>query len=121
LGSPVFPPHFEGYSMMEDVSLSLVVGRHWRLANVRTARIFHDSQVGSYKANIAEVSRMELLNRHYVMTEILRRRRWTDYGKLIVWECFQLAVGAVNYRLGRKFWGTLAGKVVGTRELIVGR
>ena len=44
LPSPPFDAVFRGYSMMEDLTLSLRVGKGWRLANARTARIFHDSQ-----------------------------------------------------------------------------
>jgi len=51
--SPPFPEHFSGYSMMEDLTLSLVVGRKWKLANARTARIYHDSQPGTHKSNSA--------------------------------------------------------------------
>ena len=31
LPSPPFPDHFHGYSFMEDVALSLTVGKQWRL------------------------------------------------------------------------------------------
>ncbi|OLE97124.1 MAG: glycosyltransferase, partial [Cyanobacteria bacterium 13_1_20CM_4_61_6] len=64
---PAFP--------IEDLALSLRVRKNWKLANARTARIFHDSQSGTHKSNIARNSKMELLNRHYVMTSILERRR----------------------------------------------
>ena len=42
LPTPLFPPIFTGYSLMEDLTLSLTVGKVWKLANARTARIFHD-------------------------------------------------------------------------------
>src|SRR5437762_10351673 len=55
LPSPPFDSFFRGYSLMEDVVLSLrVAERGWKLANVRTARIFHDSQPGVHKSDIAE-------------------------------------------------------------------
>ncbi len=90
LPNPLFSDHFTGYSMMEDVALSLVVGRRWRLANARTARIFHDSQGGDYKDNAAELSEMKLVNRHYVMTQILKRKKGGDYLKLFTLETFEL-------------------------------
>ena len=49
LPQPPFPDNFTGYSLMEDLTLSLTVGSHWKLANVRTARIYHDSQPGDTK------------------------------------------------------------------------
>ena len=91
LPHPPFDSIFTGYSMMEDVTLSVRVGRTWRLANARTARIFHDSQPGTHKADVSALATMELVNRHYVMTQVLRRDRWRDFLRLFVWEAFQLA------------------------------
>lgn len=120
LPTPPFAGHFSGYSLLEDLALSLAVGRRWRLANVRTARIFHDSQPGDHKSNHRLLARMELVNRHYVMTKSLGRRQWTDYAKLAAWELFQLAAAA---RAGgwRRWSQAVAGKVEGALELIRGR
>ena len=96
LPTPVFDSVFTGYSMMEDVTLSVRVGRNWRLANARTARIFHDSQPGAHKADLSALATMELVNRHYVMTQVLRRDRWRDFLRLFVWEAFQMAVCAAR-------------------------
>ncbi len=92
LPNPPFPSHFTGYSMMEDVALSLIVGKRWRLANARTARIFHDSQSGDPKNKLAKFSEMKLVNRHYVMTSILNQKNPVDYLKLAVLEMFELLV-----------------------------
>jgi glycosyltransferase involved in cell wall biosynthesis len=88
LPDPPFPSHFTGYSLMEDLSLSLTVGKRWKLANARTARIFHDSQPGSHKSDPAVLAEMQLVNRHYVMNRILGRNRPSDYFKLILWMAF---------------------------------
>jgi glycosyltransferase involved in cell wall biosynthesis len=120
LPKPAFPSHFFGYSLMEDVALSSMVGRHWKLANARTARIVHDSQPGQDKQDIAVISRMELVNRHYVMTTVLQRRRLSDYAKLALWECFLLLTGAVQTRGGLSFWQLLKGKVFGIYDLMGG-
>jgi len=63
------------------------------------------------------LSRMELANRHYVMTEILARRAATDYAKLAVWELFQLGVCAVQRRVDSTFWRTLRGKLLGVADI----
>lgn len=91
LPDPPFDSIFTGYSMMEDLTLSLRVARRWRLANARTARIFHDSQPGAHKADSAALAEMELVNRHYVMTQVLGRARAPDYARLALWEAFQFA------------------------------
>lgn len=90
LPSPLFPPIFTGYSLMEDLTLALVVGKKWRLANARTARIFHDSQPGDHKNNLGVLAKMDLINRHYVMTQILERRKFGDYINLAVLQIFKM-------------------------------
>jgi hypothetical protein len=105
-----FPDHFKGYSMMEDLTLSLTVGRCWKLANARTARIYHDSQPGEHKSDPGLVAQMELLNRHYVMTKVLGRSRFSDYLKLGLFELFSL-VSILKAPAGRMVFGpTLRGK-----------
>jgi len=118
LPSPVFAQRFRGYSLMEDLALSLSVGRTWKLANVRSARILHDTQPGQHKEDIVVLSRMELVNRHYVMTEILARRDPMDYARLAAWELFQLGVCAVQRRDGAPFWRTLHGKLLGVGDIL---
>jgi glycosyltransferase involved in cell wall biosynthesis len=110
LPEPPFDSVFTGYSMMEDLTLSLRVARRWDLANVRRARIFHDSQPGAHKSDPRALGYMELVNRHYVMTEILQRTRALDYLKLCVWELFQLVSSARSDRLRGPFWRLLYGK-----------
>ncbi len=102
LPDPVFDSHFTGYSLMEDLTLSLrVAQRGWKLANARTARIFHDSQPGEHKSDPAARAEMELVNRHYVMTSVMDRNKLVDYLSLVEWELFQLA-SAFSSRQGRR-------------------
>jgi glycosyltransferase involved in cell wall biosynthesis len=116
LPTPPFPSRFTGYSLMEDVALSLrVMQAGWKLANARIARIFHDSQPGDHKANVSALSAMELVNRHYVMTSILLRRGLRDYLRLILFEIFQMVIVAVQNPLG--LVPTLRGKVTAIYEI----
>ena len=91
LPQPMFASFFQGYSLMEDLTLSLTVGKRWRLANARTARIFHDSQPGKHKSDRGVIAQMELVNRHYVMTQILERNTLRDYLKLTILQLFGIA------------------------------
>lgn len=109
LPDPLFLPVFTGYSLLEDVTLSLTVGKSWQLANARTARIYHDSQPGDHKRSATVLAEMELVNRHYVMTQVLGRRTLTDYGRLALLQLFQLAA-ALSSASGRR---TLPGQVYG--------
>jgi GT2 family glycosyltransferase len=118
LPSPPFDPFFVGYSLMEDVALSRrVVERGWKLANVRTARIFHDSQPGGHKDDPMAMATMELINRHYVMTKILKRRSMVDYLKLLLWEMFQLSVTAARSETRRLIWPALKGKIRAAKQI----
>jgi hypothetical protein len=105
-----FPDHFKGYSLMEDLTLSLIVGKQWKLANARTARIYHDSQPGSYKSDPQLISEMQLVNRHYVMTKVLGRNRMSDYLKLLLFELFSLASTLQNPASRMVLGPTLHGK-----------
>jgi glycosyltransferase involved in cell wall biosynthesis len=106
LPDPPFPDHFKGYSLMEDVTLSLTVGRVWKLANARTARIYHDTQPGSHKVDPQLIAEMELVNRHYVMTKVLGRSRISDYLKLLLFESFSL-VSRLQAPAGRMMFGPM--------------
>ena len=117
LPTPPFDAVFEGYSVMEDLTLSLRVGRGWRLANARTARIYHDSQPGDHKSDVSAIAAMELVNRHYVMTEVLGRRRIADYFRLFVWEAFQLAVCAARRDSRARVVSMWQGKLRAVRQL----
>jgi glycosyltransferase involved in cell wall biosynthesis len=121
LPQPPFPAQFTGYSLMEDLSLSLTIGKHWKLANARTARIYHDSQPGRHKDEPVAASRMELVNRHYVMTNVMGKRGFGDYVRLALWELFQLASCAFDKRGGIGFWQELRGKIVGLCNVINNR
>jgi GT2 family glycosyltransferase len=112
LPMPPFPPVFRGYSLCEDLTLSLLVGRHWKLANDPCARIVHKSVPGSHKSNPAALARMEVLHRHYVMTEILGRRNIRHYAELLLWEMFNsVAVSARSHRSTRAFFQEVRGKL----------
>lgn len=101
LPNPIFQSHFKGYSLMEDLSLSLIVGRTKFLLNARTARIFHDSQPGFHKNNITDLSQMELINRYYVMTKIMNRTGILISFKFLVFQIFGL-ITSLSSDLGRK-------------------
>ena len=121
LPDPVFASYFTGYSLMEDLTLSLSVGKEWKLANVRSARIYHDSRPGAHKDEPVARSRMELVNRHHVMIEVLRRRSPADYARLALWECFQLLVCAIQKRCGSTFWRIFRGKLLGMYDILMAR
>jgi glycosyltransferase involved in cell wall biosynthesis len=121
LPNPPFPGHFVGYSMMEDLTLSWTVGQNWKLANARTARIFHDSQPGLHKSDASALAEMELVNRHYVMTRVLLRRSWVDMYRLIIWELFQLAVSIKTATSLRPIWHIFVGKTRGLQRLVLGK
>ena len=78
LPQPPFLPFFHGYSLMEDVALSLEVGRRWKLVCPTSARLVHDPRPAPYKDEVFVRERMEVVNRSFVMRIILGRLgpRW---------------------------------------------
>jgi glycosyltransferase involved in cell wall biosynthesis len=121
LPNPPFPARFTGYSLMEDIALSLEVGKKWKLANARTARIFHDSQPADYKSDQRLLSRMLVTNRHFVMTEILNKRSLTDYGRFALWELFQLFSVVARRKTRGKALAMLRGQLEGFAEILSSR
>ena len=115
---PPFDLFFTGYSLGEDMALSLRVAKQARLINVPAARIFHDSQPGAHKADATALSRMELVNRHYVVTAVMQKRACRDMLRLAVWEICQLAISALQQRGGVLFWKQLWGKLLGMAEIM---
>lgn len=118
LPGPPFHRHFEGYSLGEDLALSLNVGKRWRLANARKARVFHDTGEGRRRLGIARGAAMELVNRHFIMTEIRGMRRAGDYGKLAAWELFSIASTLRSAGGWARLPAVIAGKVRGTLEIL---
>ncbi|MDT7813206.1 MAG: hypothetical protein QOJ42_3122 [Acidobacteriaceae bacterium] len=118
LPSPPFDSHFTGYSFMEDVALSLTVGKKWKLRNARTARIYHDSQPAKYKSNPAALATMELINRHYVMTRILGRTSAIDYAKLTLLETFGIVTPLVSAPAWKSLPAVLIGKAHGIVKML---
>lgn len=113
LPSPVFQSHFTGYSLMEDVTLSLQVAKEWKLYNARTARIYHDSQPGQHKSSAYALARMELINRHYVMTKVLDRRSAKDYLNFFLFQAFGVVMGLTNAKGWKSLFPTVFGKLAG--------
>jgi GT2 family glycosyltransferase len=117
---PPFQSHFVGYSLMEDLTLSVLVSKKWKLLNARMARIYHDSQPGDHKKNVLRLSEMELINRHYLMRNVLGKSSFLDYIKLFVFELFQVFSG-LRSRGGLKRIGLeFVGKVTAIFKIMMG-
>jgi glycosyltransferase involved in cell wall biosynthesis len=118
LPQPLFDSIFTGYSLMEDLTLSLTVGKNWKLANARTARIYHDSQPGSHKSDPGVLAKMSLVNRHYVMTQVLERQQWQDYWKLTVLQLFEIVAMLQTAKGWRSLPAVLTGKLTGITQIV---
>jgi GT2 family glycosyltransferase len=118
LPSPPFDAVFTGYSLMEDVALSLRVGKKWKLANARKARIVHDSQSGEHKSDARVVARMELINRYYVMRNVLDQRGALSILRLFIWQLFQLGSVAARSSTRSKTASILLGQAEALKAII---
>lgn len=115
---PVFPTHFTGYSIAEDINLSLTVGKTWKLVNARTARIYHNSGQGPYKPTGMAHSKMALLNRHYIMTKTLGRASISDYIKLLLVETFGIVTALRSPKAWLELPAVLLGKIQAVGAII---
>ena len=118
LPDPPFDSFFIDYSLMEDVTLSIRLREAgWRLANARTARIYHDSQPGEHKSDIAGRAEMELINRYFVMTEVLHKQGLANNLRLTVWELFSILSTCTPRGSRKDLRSMLAGKWRAIRRL----
>lgn len=111
LPKPPFPVIFRGYSFGEDLALSCCLARAGKLAVLRDARIFHDSQTGDHKSDERAVARMDVINRFYIATTVLARPRVKSWCQLVVWYSFCFVANA-----RRCSWSTFLRRSVGTLE-----
>ncbi len=121
LPDPAFDNFFRGYSLGEDLTLSLTVRRNWALANVRSAKIFHDCQPGDHKADRAALERMTIINRYFIMRRVLAKHGLGDHLRFAVWQAFDVA-GQIHHQPGVAapvLWGaaTSAARIVTGRAL----
>ncbi|HVT67911.1 MAG TPA: glycosyltransferase family 2 protein [Trebonia sp.] len=100
LPAPPFDAEFQGYSMLEDVCLSARVAARTRLAVLRDARVFHDTQPGSHKRDPGAVARMNVRNRFYVATRVLGRPPLQTWMQLAFWQTFSAVAGLRQARHG---------------------
>ncbi|MEM7145836.1 MAG: glycosyltransferase family A protein [Verrucomicrobiota bacterium] len=120
LPSPPFESHFHGASIAEDLTLSLIVGKGWRLANARTARIYHDSQQGDHKKSLVTISAMTTINRHFIMRHILAKDSFADYANLCLVEVFSLASCLSSWAAFKTLPALAWGKMVGAYKVVAG-
>lgn len=117
LPDPPFPSHLIGYSLMEDLTLSLKVAQTKELYNIRTARIYHDTQESSSKHSISELAKMDLVNRHYIMKNIMKNNSFSDYIKLAAQQMFSLLSTFTDTRKIKNIPLILKGKFQALKEL----
>lgn len=106
-----FDPFFKDYSLVEDMAMSLVVARRWKLANVRSARVYHDRVKGEIKSGARRFAIIELVGRHYIMVRVLGKHTAADHARLAAYQLFML-VSLLRTPLGRRqFFPSLLGKL----------
>ena len=110
LPSPPFLPFFQGYSLMEDLALSLEVGKQWTLANCPGARIFHDSQPADYKSQPVRRQAMEVANRWFVLANVMKRGNALSVLRLLGYQ----GTGLLGLLIKPGKWVAVPGWIAGT-------
>ena len=115
---PLFPETFSGYSLFEDLTLSLKIGKTSTLLNARTAQLFHDSQPGDYKRDVSKIAEMEFYNRYFVMTKVLGRTGFVNYWKFFVFQWFGIVSGFISSRSLTLLFANIRGKIRALKMII---
>jgi GT2 family glycosyltransferase len=109
---PPVPPRFTGASIAEDLALSLSVARSWQLFSVRQARLRHEEPPkATSQCAEASLAEMEMMNRHFIMTQILGRSSLRDYGQYLTVNLFMLPLTLAQHDGLRLFPARLLGRV----------
>ena len=75
---PPFPSLFQGASLCEDLALSLRVAKQAPLLQATFAKYVHHNTGGDHKSNVRKWAQMNVVNRHYVMSEVLGKTTLKD-------------------------------------------
>lgn len=110
LPSPPLLPFFTGYSLLEDAALTAQIARGWRIVALPGAVAYHDYRNADYKSRSLRREAMEVTNRWFVMTRILRRRH---VGWQLRFAAYQLLMLLVSLR-SRVGWRCLPAALAGT-------
>ncbi|MDG2124983.1 MAG: glycosyltransferase [Verrucomicrobiales bacterium] len=116
LPSPPFPDFFYGGSFAEDFALSQLIRRDWKLANARTARIFHDSQPGDHKRNAKKIAAETAANWLRIMHHVTHETRRRDRARLAIVLAYRAMGNAFGPSGLRNLIPTLAGYLQGWRD-----
>ena len=111
LPNPPFPNIFHGASLCEDLALSLTVAKAAQLFQASRARYIHLNAGGDHKSDVRKIASMNLVNRHYVMTQVMGKTSFTDYLQLAAMIAFGMLAP-----LKRGQWGVFATQLVGCAQ-----
>jgi GT2 family glycosyltransferase len=98
-----FRPFFSGYSLGEDMALSVDVRQKGKIVYASRARIVHTPRRTS-KPLPAEYGRMEIVNRDYLMRRVLGRGRASHRAGFLAWVGWELASSLPHLRSSPGDW-----------------
>ena len=120
-----FGSTFEGYSFAEDVHLSTRIARNYQLLNTTSARLFHADLGKDTHRDWAALGKSQVINRHLIMTEVLRKKALADNLRLFLYEMVYTPIAILASLEGRTRWKQvlklIKGKMHGFVEVWSGR
>lgn len=121
LPNPPFPAFFRGASLGEDLALSLFVRPRARLWQATRARFHHHPAPGDHKSSRFRTARMELVNRHHILTRVLGGQDLRDLIELAVMLFWGWAGSLRSLRQWPSRLPLLAGYLAGLQDLLFSR
>ncbi|MFA5411468.1 MAG: glycosyltransferase [Candidatus Omnitrophota bacterium] len=89
-----FNQRFSGYSFLEDVDLSLRIGKAFKLINTTRARLYHKDLGGASHKDWVGIGRMQVLNRWSVMADVLEKKSPADKSRFFYYQAYCLVTEA---------------------------
>jgi GT2 family glycosyltransferase len=116
-----FRAFFSGYSLGEDVALSVDVLKKGRLIYASQARIVHTPRTPA-KPPAFDYGRMEVLNRYYLSRYVLERRSWMQSLQFWLWMKWEFIGSLGEMRRSPRNWlANWQGRVSAMFQILTGQ
>lgn len=98
---PPFKSFFQGYSFLEDVTLSTEVASRWKVGMARDALVTHHSKPAPYRENLGNLHAMLICNRFTVLTQVKGWQAAKAAGAITLYELLMMPAHGFSWLKGK--------------------